>query len=256
MRGLQGKRALVTGGSSGLGEAIVYRLAEEGVSVAVGGRDEARAAAVAAEASERSAGGGNEPRHTVVLGDVSVVADCDRMVAEARRALRRPRHPRQLGRHLDREADDRDDRGGVRPPDGRGPQGGVLHVPGGAAPHDGAQERRHRQPRQRLRHPRRAQRGGLLGGQGGGGDDDPRLGHRPRAGRRARVQREPGDLRHADAGQGHRRRGRPAPIRRGWKTPTRSSGSGGRKNWPPPSRFWRATTAASSPAAPSWSTGG
>ncbi len=83
MRGLQGKTALVTGGSSGLGEAIVWRLAEEGVSVAVGGRHEARAAAVAAEASERSAWGGHEPGHTVVLGDVSVVADCDRMVEEA-----------------------------------------------------------------------------------------------------------------------------------------------------------------------------
>jgi NAD(P)-dependent dehydrogenase (short-subunit alcohol dehydrogenase family) len=83
MRGLDGKAALVTGGSSGLGEAIVYRLAEEGVSVAVGGRDESRAAAVAAEASERSAWGGHERRHVVVLGDVSVVADCDRMVDEA-----------------------------------------------------------------------------------------------------------------------------------------------------------------------------
>ena len=83
MRGLQGKTALVTGGSSGLGEAIVCRLAEEGVSVAVGGRDQTRAAAVAAEASERSAWGGHEPRHTVVLGDVSVVADCDRMVVDA-----------------------------------------------------------------------------------------------------------------------------------------------------------------------------
>jgi NAD(P)-dependent dehydrogenase (short-subunit alcohol dehydrogenase family) len=83
MRGLQGKTALVTGGSSGLGEAIVYRLAEEGVSVAVGGRDEARAAAVAAEASERSAWAGYEPGHVVVLGDVAEVADCDRMVEEA-----------------------------------------------------------------------------------------------------------------------------------------------------------------------------
>jgi len=83
MRGLYGKAALVTGGSSGLGEAIVYRLAEEGVSVVVGGRDEARARAVAAHAAERSRRQGHQREHAVVLGDVSVVADCDRLVAEA-----------------------------------------------------------------------------------------------------------------------------------------------------------------------------
>ena len=83
MRGLQGKTALVTGGSSGLGEAIVWRLAEEGVSVAVGARDEGRARAVAAVAAERSRRHGHTPGHIVLLGDVSVVADCDRLVAEA-----------------------------------------------------------------------------------------------------------------------------------------------------------------------------
>src|SRR5450432_798192 len=41
------QRALVTGGSSGIGEAIVTRLAEEGARVVFTGRDEARGEAVA-----------------------------------------------------------------------------------------------------------------------------------------------------------------------------------------------------------------
>ena len=35
MNGLQGKKALVTGGSSGIGQAIAIRLGEEGVDVAI-----------------------------------------------------------------------------------------------------------------------------------------------------------------------------------------------------------------------------
>ncbi|MGH8938155.1 MAG: SDR family NAD(P)-dependent oxidoreductase, partial [Actinomycetes bacterium] len=42
MKGLQGKDAVVTGGSSGIGQAIAIRLGEEGVDVAInyGGRPE------------------------------------------------------------------------------------------------------------------------------------------------------------------------------------------------------------------------
>jgi NAD(P)-dependent dehydrogenase (short-subunit alcohol dehydrogenase family) len=82
MRGLNYKTALVTGGSSGLGEAIVYRLAEEGVSVAVGGRDAAKTQAVAVRAAARARENGHASEPSVVLGDVSAVADCERLVAE------------------------------------------------------------------------------------------------------------------------------------------------------------------------------
>jgi 3-oxoacyl-[acyl-carrier protein] reductase len=47
--GLSGKRALVTGGSSGIGAGIAALLAEEGVSVAVHGRDIERTERIAAD---------------------------------------------------------------------------------------------------------------------------------------------------------------------------------------------------------------
>ena len=84
LNGLAGKTALVSGGSSGLGEAVVLRLAAEGVSVAVGGRDERRCAAVAARGCERAtAAGFAASRFATVLGDVRRVADCERLFAEA-----------------------------------------------------------------------------------------------------------------------------------------------------------------------------
>jgi NAD(P)-dependent dehydrogenase (short-subunit alcohol dehydrogenase family) len=63
---LQGKRALVTGSSIGLGEAIARALAAEGVAVAVHGRQEERTRAVAADIAAQ---GG---KAAVVLGDLTV----------------------------------------------------------------------------------------------------------------------------------------------------------------------------------------
>jgi len=90
LQGLAGKAALVTGGSSGLGKAVVLRLAQEGCSVAVGGRDEAKTKSVAERAAAATvAAGHGGGRFPVVLGDVAEVADCERLVAEAVTALGR-----------------------------------------------------------------------------------------------------------------------------------------------------------------------
>ncbi|WP_373530881.1 SDR family NAD(P)-dependent oxidoreductase [Nostoc sp.] len=62
---LNGKRALVTGSSSGIGEAIAKVLAKEGAAVVVQGRQEKEADRVA---QEIAASGG---KAVVVLGDLS-----------------------------------------------------------------------------------------------------------------------------------------------------------------------------------------
>jgi NAD(P)-dependent dehydrogenase (short-subunit alcohol dehydrogenase family) len=74
---LGGKRALVTGSSSGLGEEIARVLAAEGATVVVHGRDEARAAAVAK--SIRGDGG----TAGIAIGDLSTEAGADQVEAAA-----------------------------------------------------------------------------------------------------------------------------------------------------------------------------
>jgi NAD(P)-dependent dehydrogenase (short-subunit alcohol dehydrogenase family) len=90
VRGLEGKVALVTGGSSGLGEASALRLAAEGCHVMVAGRDETRLRAVVAAMTEAAvathdagpSAGVGEGRFAFVTGDVARVADCRRLVDE------------------------------------------------------------------------------------------------------------------------------------------------------------------------------
>lgn len=67
---LRGKRALVTGSSSGIGAGIAELLAGEGVCVAVHGRDAARASEVA----DRIVRGGGQA--DVVLGDLATPQGC------------------------------------------------------------------------------------------------------------------------------------------------------------------------------------
>lgn len=75
---IRGKRALITGSSTGIGAAVAKELARLGAAVAVHGNKNAEAAeAVAAEI--RAAGG----KAVVVLGDVSSSASAARIVADA-----------------------------------------------------------------------------------------------------------------------------------------------------------------------------
>jgi NAD(P)-dependent dehydrogenase (short-subunit alcohol dehydrogenase family) len=84
---LKGKRALVTGGSRGIGKAVARALAREGADVALLARDPARLAEAAAELS--AAFGGRV---------VAVVADTG---DDARRRARRRRGRRLLGGSID-----------------------------------------------------------------------------------------------------------------------------------------------------------
>lgn len=73
--GLNGKVALVTGSSSGIGRAIALCLAEEGANIVVTGRDPAKAEAVAAEVRARGV------TVLAVPADLTAAADIKRLVA-------------------------------------------------------------------------------------------------------------------------------------------------------------------------------
>jgi 3-oxoacyl-[acyl-carrier protein] reductase len=78
---LAGKRALVTGSSSGIGEAIAKALAAEGAKVVVQGRREAEAKRVAAEI--KAAGG----QVAVAIGDLATDAGADAVAKAATAAF-------------------------------------------------------------------------------------------------------------------------------------------------------------------------
>src|SRR5437867_12347879 len=79
---LEGKIALVTGGTSGIGLATAKRFVNEGAYVFITGRRDSELSAAAKEIGKNVSG---------VQGDVSNLADLDRLFAQARIRLRGPR---------------------------------------------------------------------------------------------------------------------------------------------------------------------
>jgi len=78
---LSGKRALVTGSSSGIGAAIALELAKEGVSVVVHGRDRARTEAVATDVAAKGV------QSAVAIGSITTDSDADAIAEAALAAL-------------------------------------------------------------------------------------------------------------------------------------------------------------------------
>lgn len=74
---IKGKRALITGSSSGLGEAIAIMLAGEGAEIIIHGRDEPRAKSVSAKIIQ--SGG----KAVYVIGDLSTEEGADHVIKAA-----------------------------------------------------------------------------------------------------------------------------------------------------------------------------
>jgi NAD(P)-dependent dehydrogenase (short-subunit alcohol dehydrogenase family) len=85
---LQGKVALVTGGSKGIGKGIAASLAAEGASVVIAARGRAELEATAAELN--AAGGGQV---AAIVADVTKAEDCTRV-----NRVTPISHPANLGR--------------------------------------------------------------------------------------------------------------------------------------------------------------
>ena len=96
MKTLEGKVAVITGGSSGIGLATAKRFVEEGAHVVITGRREKELKEAAAFIKRNV---------TTVVGDVSRLEDLDRLYAVVKRETWSHRHSlRERGRGDNRTA--------------------------------------------------------------------------------------------------------------------------------------------------------
>jgi NAD(P)-dependent dehydrogenase (short-subunit alcohol dehydrogenase family) len=132
---LAGKRALVTGGASGIGRAIVKALSGAGARIAVTDKNGEAAAALA-----REIGGG---AISATLDVTSAGETAASLTASSK--IRRARHPGRQCRHLHHEPGRRSDRGRVGCQYGCQRQGHLPQQPGRGSPLAQIREpRRHR----------------------------------------------------------------------------------------------------------------
>ena len=89
---LKDKRALITGGTSGMGSAAALAMAEKGASVIITGRDETRGASTV----EKIRAGGHDAQFIAAdfseMSEVGRVADCGRRDRCSGQLCRRCRH--------------------------------------------------------------------------------------------------------------------------------------------------------------------
>ena len=152
MTALQGKVALVTGGSRGIGAAIAKRLAADGADVAityVSSPDKAKAVVAEIEKLGR--------RGLAIQADSANSSAVTAAVEKTAAELKAPGYPRQQRRHLRRRLDRRNFASGFRPPvgsqrprpDRRHPGRRQTHAEGWPHHHD------RQLPRRTRRRPRR-----------------------------------------------------------------------------------------------------
>jgi len=78
MQGIHGKNVLVTGSSSGIGQAIAIRFAQEGANVAINYRKSAAEAEITLKQAQAATSAGG--RHIVIQGDVAKEEDVVRVI--------------------------------------------------------------------------------------------------------------------------------------------------------------------------------